>query len=49
MRDKEKTAEVLRRINILTAGNVADNFIKINEFRLGSGYRWLIKVEIRKK
>lgn len=36
--DKEKTAEILRRINILTAGNVADDFIKMNEFRLGSAY-----------
>ena len=36
--DKEKTAEILKRINIMTAGNIADNFVKINEFRLGSAY-----------
>ncbi len=38
MTDKEKTAEILKRINLMSAGNIADNFIKINEFRLGSAY-----------
>lgn len=38
MTDKEKTAEITRRIEIMNNGVVADNFLKIKEFRLGSGY-----------
>ena len=38
MKDAEKTAEILRRINIMENGVRADHLIKINEFRLGSGY-----------
>ena len=38
MKDKEKTAEITRRIEIMQEGVVADNFLKIKEFRLGSGY-----------
>ena len=36
--DKEKTAEILKRLQIMNTGFMADNFIKIPEFRLGSGY-----------
>lgn len=38
MKDKEKTEEITHRIEVMTNGVVADNFIKIKEFRLGSGY-----------
>lgn len=38
MTDKEKTAEILKRLQIMNTGFIADNFIKIPEFRLGSGY-----------
>lgn len=38
MKDKEKTAEITLRIEIMQEGVVADNFLKIKEFRLGSGY-----------
>lgn len=38
MTDKEKTAEILKRISIMKNGHVNDDLIKIKEFRLGSGY-----------
>ena len=38
MTDKEKTEEILKRLLKLDAGNVADNFIKMPEYRLGSAY-----------
>lgn len=38
MTDKEKTAEILSRLKLMKTGFMADNFIKITEFRLGSGY-----------
>lgn len=38
MTDKEKTAEILKRLKLMNAGMIADNFVKITEFRLGSAY-----------
>lgn len=38
MTDKEKTAEILRRLKIMNTGWVAEDFLKIKEFRLGSAY-----------
>lgn len=38
MTDKEKTAEILLRLKLMNTGFMADNFYKITEFRLGSGY-----------
>lgn len=38
MTDKEKTAEILKRLKLMDAGMVADKFLKIVEFRLGSAY-----------
>lgn len=38
MKDSEKTAEILKRIHLMKNGTMADNLIKIDEFRLGSGY-----------
>ena len=38
MTDAEKTKEITRRIDIMNNGTVADNFLKIKEYRLGTGY-----------
>lgn len=38
MKDKEKTAEITRRIEIMQEGVVADNFLKIKEFRFVFGF-----------
>jgi hypothetical protein len=38
MTDKEKTAEILKRISAMKNGYSNDDFVKIKEFRLGSGY-----------
>lgn len=38
MTDKEKTAKILARLKIMNTGFMADNFVKITEFRLGSAY-----------
>ena len=38
MTDSEKTKEITNRIDIMNDGTVADNFLKIKEYRLGTGY-----------